>query len=119
MKKAIASAGLFSLISLASVTTAQAAPVTLYDASLTAPPGWYDGSGNPNGGFTIVDDNGIELGLRAKYRQNPNVIDTPNNVYSVVLGAETAATSGGPSNPSDAAWNYEFSVNLNPTNLAS
>jgi hypothetical protein len=94
---------------------ASAAAITLFDANLVTPPGWYDGTGNPNGGFTVTVDNGIELGLRAKYRQNPAVINTSNNVYSVVPGPETPATNGGsPGVPSDAAWNYEFSINLQP-----
>lgn len=91
-------------------TGAQAA--TAYDADL-ASPGWYDGTGNPNGGFTVTTDNGIELGLRAKYRHNPAVIHSSDNNYTVVAGPETLATSGGNvSAPNRAAWNYEFSINL-------
>ncbi len=95
---------------------------TVYDASLASPtssadPGWYDGSGNPNGGFTVVNNGGIELGLRAKYRQNPAVIDSPTSTYNVVTGAETAVTSGGPSAANRAAWNYEFSIDLQPSGV--
>lgn len=78
-----------------------------YDQSLTGP-GWYNGTGNPNGGFTIDNDNGVEVGLRAKLRQSPNVIDSPSNVYVVPGGPQTGS-------PSHAAWNYEFSINLSGT----
>ena len=78
-----------------------------YDASLATPPGWYNGtSPNPNGGFTVdTESNGIEVGLRAKLRQNPNVINSSTNVYQVPAGSE-------PGVPARAAWNYEFSINL-------
>jgi hypothetical protein len=77
-----------------------------YDASLASPPGWYNGTGNPNGGFTIDNEsNGIEVGLRAKLRQNPNVINSSTNVYQVPAGPQPGA-------PTRAAWNYEFSINL-------
>jgi hypothetical protein len=93
---------------------------TAYDASVTAPPGWYNGSGNPNGGFTVVTDNGIEIGLRAKYRNNPSVINTPNTIYTVVPGAQTNVTSGGNGAAANrAAWNYEFSINLRPGGVGS
>ena len=83
-----------------------------YDTNLLSPnnssgPGWYDGSGNPNGGFTVDTENGIEVGLRVKLRQDPNVIDTPTDVYLVPVGAQL-------SSPSHAAWNYEFSIDLRP-----
>ena len=60
-----------------------------YDQSLTGP-GWYNGtSPNPNGGFTVdTESNGIEVGLRAKLRQNPNVINSSTNVYQVPAGSE-------------------------------
>jgi hypothetical protein len=82
-----------------------------YDQSLVSPgggiSGWYDGTGNPNGGFAVDDENGIEIGLRAKLRQSPDVIDSTNGVYAVPTGAE-------PSSPSHAAWNYEFAIDLGP-----
>lgn len=92
---------------------ASAGPIT-YGAVLGGP-GWFQGTGNPNGGFTLVSDNGIEIALRAKYRQNPAVITTPNNVYGVVSGPQTNATSGGNGpNAARAAWNYDMGVNLCP-----
>jgi hypothetical protein len=88
-----------------------------YDASLVSPdgsgsPGWYDGMGNPNGGFTVDTENGIELGLRAKLRQSPNVIDSPTNLYVVPAGLQ-------PSSPTHATWNYEFSIDLAPLGVSS
>ncbi len=85
----------------------QAQGVTTYDAALASPnggttPGWYNGTGNPNGGFTVSTDNNIEIGLRAKHRQDPNVIDVPGNTYIVQPGISTGTR---------AWWNYEFSVN--------
>ena len=56
--------------------------------------GWFDGSGNPNGGFTVESVPQMELAMRAKYRHNPNVITPVGNVYNVVPGPETNATSG-------------------------
>src|SRR6185437_2361954 len=75
-----------------------------YDSSL-ASPGWYNGTGNPQGGFTVDNDNGVEVGLRAKLRQSNSVIDSPSNVYVVPGGPQSGS-------PTHAAWNYEFSINL-------
>jgi hypothetical protein len=92
-------------------SSAQAAVV--YDTSLIAPPGYYNGSGNPNEGFTVNLDNGIELGFGVQYRKTgPQVHPgTNSSVYQVNTGVYT-----GP--PADfcsgvcALWNFEFSVNL-------
>jgi hypothetical protein len=79
---------------------------------------WYDGTGNPQGGWTVSNSgaianapDGIEIGLRAKYRQVNGVIDTPNNVYVVSPGLQSGT--------SDAAWNYEFSIDLRPDGIGS
>jgi len=90
---------------------------TLFDGSLASPSasafaGWYDGTGNPNGGFTIDLENGIELGLRVKLRQSPNVINTPTDLYDVPNGPQL-------SSPSHAAWNYEFSIDLEPNGIGT
>ncbi len=82
--------------------------------SIGVPPGWYNGTGNPNGGFTVDDENGIEIGLRAKLRQSPNVIDSPDNVYAVPTGPQTA-----PPSATHAAWNYEFAIDLTPSGIGS
>jgi hypothetical protein len=104
---ALAAAAALSL----SVASVQAADVT---------PGWYNGTGNPNGGFTVTTSNGVELGLRAKYRHNPAVITPTGDTYTVVAGPETNTTNGGNGTPSGtprAAWNYEFSINVGSANL--
>jgi hypothetical protein len=78
--------------------------------NLTAPPGVYFGSGNPNGDFNVTRTAGLELGLRAKNRSNLDptpLIDGSSGVYRV---------DGGPCGPScggsgqRAKWNYEFSM---------
>jgi len=79
---------------------AQAA--TLFDQNL-ASPGWFDGTGNPNGGFTVTTGNGITTAQRVKLRQDPAVIHSSNGVYDVPTGPQ-------PSSPTHAAWNYEFSI---------
>jgi hypothetical protein len=84
----------------------QAAPLTIYDTDLL-PPGFYNGSGNPNGGFTVVRDGGVEVGLRVKGRHDPNVIHTPNQVYHVPAGSQ-------PGVPSRGWWNHEWSIHLDP-----
>jgi hypothetical protein len=89
-----------TVIGLTLSAGAQAA--TLFDQNL-ASPGWFDGSGNPNGGFTVTTDNGITSAQRVKLRQDPNVIHSSNGVYDVPTGPQ-------PSSPSHAAWNYEFDV---------
>jgi hypothetical protein len=86
---------------------------TVFDTNLVSPntnpstPGWYNGTGNPNGGFTVDNENGIELGLRAKLRQSPNVIDSLTNLYNVPTGEQ-------PGSSTRAIWNYEFSIDLEP-----
>jgi hypothetical protein len=89
-------------IAMSAFTAVPAFGSITFDQSLPSP-GWFDGSGNPNGGFTIDSENGIVLGLRIKERQNPNVIDTPTDIYTVPTGPE-------PSSPSHAYWNYEFAI---------
>jgi len=70
---------------------------------------WYNGSGNATvqGGWTVAtgQTSGIEIGLRAKYRQG-DVIDTPTNVYQVPYGLQPSTIR--------ANWNYEFSIDLQP-----
>jgi hypothetical protein len=112
---------LFASAALAAGITSAKADTLLASPSNTGYPGWYLGTGNPNGGFTVATSNGIELGLRAKLRQNGSVIHPDiTNTYTVPNGPETLATSGGVgSNPNDAAWNYEFSIDLRPLDVGS
>ena len=63
---------------------------TLYDSPLAAP-GVYNGSGNPNEGFTVDTENGIELGLGVQYRKTgPQVHPSSTNVYNVSTGVYTS-----------------------------
>jgi len=106
-----------------SFLAAVAASVVLVGASAQADtlssPGWINGTGNPQDNFTVTTNNGIELGLRAKYRHNPATIAPSGTTYTVVPGLETNETSGGNGTSTRGAWNYEYSINLNPTNQAS
>jgi hypothetical protein len=101
------------LLTFVAVATAS----TQFNAVLASPnnaaaPGWYDGSGNPNGGFTVDTENGIEIGLRIKLRQDPNVISSATNIYDVPIGPQV-------SSPTHAAWNYEFSIDLEPLGIGT
>jgi hypothetical protein len=113
--------GVLAGFAMAAASTASASGITLYNATLVSPgtnpatPGWYDGTGNPNGGFTSVTDNGIEIALRAKQRQSPSVIASPDNVYHVPAGAQV----GPPADPTKAWWNYDFSVDLRPLGVGT
>ncbi len=121
----------FAVVSLSALTLLAFVPAATassisYEAFLVAPcsacvnPGFYNGSGNPNGGFTIVNDNGIENALRVKERQNPAVIHTPDGVYSVPFGAQTNVTSGGNgANPARVNWGIDFSIDLQPSGVGT
>jgi len=96
-------------------------------ADTLSPPGWINGSGNPQDNFTVTTATGsgtgagIELGLRAKYRHNPATI-TPTGAtptYTVLAGPETNQTSGNNGSSTKTAWNYEYSINLNPDSAGS
>ena len=88
------------------VSAAHAAVV--YDTSLADPPGFYNGSGNPNEGFTVNTAGGIELGLGVNNRFVGPVHPTTTNVYDVAIGFSTFPI---------AKWNFEYSVNLGNSGL--
>ena len=73
-----------------------------YDTSL-ASPGFYNGTGNPNSGFTVDTVGNLELGLGAIVRFVGPI--TPNPTNSNVYFA-SPGTSGGA-----ALWDWEFSIN--------
>lgn len=89
----------------------QIARTTLLSDSLDAGYLW-NGSGNTATNFTIVenDDAGIEIGLKAKIRQGPDVVPT-GNTYVVPDGTQSTANGSQSDNLSRAAWNFDFSVN--------
>lgn len=74
-----------------------------YDASLVDPPGYYNGTGGINSGFTVDTDGNLELGLSAILRFIGPITPVGND-YAVPLG-------GDPAHSGDAYWNFSFSVN--------
>jgi PEP-CTERM motif len=114
---AIAAAGVFSWFT---APPAYADTIT-YNQSLASPdggitPGWFNGNGGFNGGFTVDTGNGAVIGLRAEIRGGGGgpvtPAGTPQNTYDVPGG--TVSSSHGPVAP----WNFDFSVDmgtLNPT----
>lgn len=118
-------AGLFGAFALLTAGAAQATAVTTFNADLANPassgsdPNFYNGSGNPNGGFVVTTNNGIELGLRAKHRQDPNTLapigltGNDGHIYSVPTGSQSATVTD------RAWWNYEFSIDLRPNGVGS
>ena len=96
-------AGLSYNTTLASPNTLAADPglsTTTNNAS------WFNGtSGNPQGGWTVDTENGVELGLRAKQRGALPIYWNSGNLYSAPAGTG----SGG-----RAIWNYEWSVDVRP-----
>ena len=77
------------------------------------------GSGNTNGGFTVAQDAGIELGLRAKLRFNGS--NQPENTfnsngdgtYTFAAGAAPGGFGFDPNSPTTPVWNFEWSINSN------
>jgi len=83
---------------------------TIASAGDTVTPGVIFGSGNANGGFTIANGGGIELGLRAKVRYNSG--GGPENTFNYD-GVDSYSFDPADGNPpaNRAMWNFEFSVN--------
>lgn len=96
---------------LTSMLSASASAGLLFDQDVTN--NVIFGSGNLNGGFTIEQANGVELGLRGKLRHNAagNAENTFNSngdgTYSFDAGV--APTQAAPT----AVWSFEWSINSN------
>ncbi|MEP1445651.1 MAG: PEP-CTERM sorting domain-containing protein [Paraglaciecola sp.] len=96
---------------LASTLSATASAGLLFDQDVTN--NIIFGSGNLNGGFTIEQANGIELGLRGKLRHN--AAGAPENTFNsngdgtYSFGAGVAPTQSSPT----AVWSFEWSINSN------
>lgn len=70
------------------------------------------GSGNANGGFTIVQDGSLELGLRAKLRYDLN--GQPTNIFPFDgVNTYTFNPDDGNAPANRAIWSFEWSVNTN------
>jgi len=67
------------------------------------------GDGNSNLHFAVDNNNGVEVGLKAKLRYAGDVIPV-GNVYNVPTGYQTSPTTY-------ANWNFDFSLNLLATGL--
>jgi hypothetical protein len=76
-----------------------------------ASPGFYNGSGVPNGDFTIDISNGIEVAIRARDRFSAgSTINGSSGIYNAEMGTcGVPEGCGGTGNR--ARWNYDFSIN--------
>ncbi len=98
--------------------TGMVASAASFDTDVVSPggspavPGVYFGSGNPNGGFTVQNADGIELGLRAKFYNDGVIHPTLGNLYDVPAGVS-------PFKSTRADWNFEFSIDLRPGGVGS
>ncbi len=84
-----------------------------FDAPLSSPGGFYNGTGGVNAGFTVLnatnsDGSSLELGLSAIQRFVGPITPSSND-YTVPLG-----TSGG-----DALWDFSFSVYTGTDSLSA
>jgi hypothetical protein len=79
---------------------ANASAIT-YNANLPGP-GWYNGTGPVNGGFTIDTENGVEAALRASIR-GVGPVTPVLNAYTVPTGLDASGTH--------ALWSFDYSVN--------
>lgn len=72
----------------------------------------WNGDGNTATNFKIVenDDAGIEIGLKAKIRQGPDVVPT-GNTYEVPDGPQSTANGSQSDNANRAAWSFDYSIN--------
>ena len=99
MKRHLFCLSLLTGLALMAMVPAQA---TIVDNTSLADPGYYNGTGAINGGFTVDTENGVEAGLRASIRGGGGGPITPiGNVYDAPIGLK-----GG-----DALWNFDYSVN--------
>jgi len=94
------------------LTTAASADVVAYNASLAA--GFYNGTGNPNVGFTTdTTSSGVQLGLGVDLRFIAPVLPTSTNNYAVPLGTSAFTPPGA------ATWDFEYSVDFGGSGLTA
>lgn len=71
----------------------------------------WSGDGNTITNFNIVNNNDdVELALKAKIRQGPDIVPE-GNVYEAPTGTQSTANGSFIDNPNRAAWSFDFSVN--------
>lgn len=82
-----------------------------YDADVT--PNVIYGTGNANGGFTVDQENGVELGLRTHLRYDAN--GQPQNIYnSNGDGTYTFSAGVAPMQTYPVGvWSFDWSINTN------
>lgn len=92
------------VIAASLAASAAKADTITYDTSLAA--GYYNGTGNPNVGFTTDTNNGVQLGLGVNLRYIGPVLPTSTNNYTVPVGTSTHSPAG------SATWDFEYSVDF-------
>jgi hypothetical protein len=99
----------FSAAFAAMVLTGTASAAVTFNANVT--PNVIFGSGNANGGYTVDQNNDIELGLRGKLRhdatgQPQNIFNSNGNgTYSFATGQAFGQSAN------TGVWSIEFSIN--------
>ena len=111
----------FKLLAVAAALSLAAFGANAADANVTN--NVIFGSGVSNGNFTVnnILDGGVEIGLRARVRfdaanmpTNDNA-STGNGTYNVPNGSPTPGFSWQQNSTSTAKWNFDWSVNTDPT----
>jgi len=95
--------GSFLMVAIGVVAVCGSASALTFDQNVT--PDIIFGSGNSNGGFTVDQNNGIELGLRGKIPFVGTVNSQGNGVYKY----HALEIDAGPVD----AFNFDFAVNTN------
>jgi hypothetical protein len=106
MKKVL----LLAVVAAIAATGAAAQATVTYDTTVTSPPGVFFGTGNANGGFTVDQENNVELGLSAHLAVISPILDpVSTDVYDVPEGQEPGTTQV------RSAWNINYSINVAQT----
>lgn len=107
-------AGLFAVLSMGIALPASA---LTFDQNVTN--NAIFGSGNANGGYTVDQANGIEVGLRAKLRFNESNLavnqfnSNGDGTYSFPAINPPTGFGFDPNSPTTPIWNFEWSINSN------
>ena len=106
-------AGLFGISS----GTAQASIVT---NTPLGSPGYYNGTGNPNEGYTVDTEGNTEIGLGVLYRKSgPEVHPTPSTGSTYFVNTGYYNYSADSCYGVCAAWNVQYSLNLGSSETLS